>query len=116
MLLYRLHRVALALQPLSKACIFLTLLGAGMVVLALLDTTETQSSLLRIAILFTLWNLMIFAFVRLFQHIPPPVLPQLGWLEKLWLRCQIGFYYLLAFGVLGIGLSLVSLSLKLLMI
>lgn len=116
MLLYRLHKIALALLPLTTASLLLTALGSTMVVLTLMTDSDAQSPLLRVAILFTLWNLMVFAFVRLFQAIPPPVLPQLGWLEKCWMRCKLGFYYLLALAVIVTGLGLISLSLKLLLL
>jgi hypothetical protein len=116
MLLFRLHKIALALLPLTAASLLLTALGCGMVVLTLLTDSAAQSPLLRVAILFTLWNLMVFAFVRLFQAIPPPVLPQLGWLEKAWLRCKLGFYYLLALTVIATGIGLVTLSVKLLLL
>jgi cytochrome b561 len=116
MLLFRLHKIALALLPLTAASLLLTALGSGMVVLTLLTESEAQSPLLRVAILFTLWNLMVFAFVRLFQVIPPPVLPHMGWVEKAWLRCKHGFYYVLAFAVIATGTGLLGLSMKLLML
>jgi hypothetical protein len=116
MLLFRLHKIALALLPMTTFSLVLTALGVGMVVLTLLTESDAQSPLLRVALLFTMWNLLVFAFVRLFQAIPAPVLPHLGWLEKAWIRCKLAFYYLLAFAVIATGLGLLSLSFKLLLL
>ena len=114
MSLLLLHRIALTLKPLRSACLLLALGGGIGIVLGVMDTGSTDSVLLRMSLLFTLWMLMLHAYIQLFQTIPSPVLPGLPW----WDRCkqQMGLwaYRGLAAAVLLVGLALLSLSLKLL--
>lgn len=73
-----------------------------------------EAESLALALSVTLWALMLFAFIRLFQSIPAPVLPQDSFFERLAARCKLALYQLLALGVAGLGLVLVVMSLKLL--
>jgi phosphoglycerol transferase MdoB-like AlkP superfamily enzyme len=113
-LLLRLHRLARWLRPLLPWC---HAIGFGAAALALYlvfrdDSGATQ--LLAVALGVTVWALMLFAFIRLFQSIPAPVLPGDSFLERLRARCKLGLYQLLALSVLLVSLALVVMSLKLL--
>ena len=70
----------------------------------------------RTAIVLTLWSLLFFAFIQLFQKIPAPVLPKDRFIERLRSHVKLGLYQLLAFGVAALGIVLVTMSLKLLLL
>lgn len=112
-MLFRLHRLALRLSFLRRWCLVVAAISIAVSVFALGDMAHTQSSLLRLGLLFSLWMLMLYAFIQLFQHIPPPLLPHLSWYERLLLRLHLWAYHLLAVAVLVAGLWLLSLSMKL---
>lgn len=114
MLLYRLHRIARRLLPLRSACMALACGGAALTGFALLTTRHFSGLLLSIAILLTLWPLMLFACIQLFQHIPAPVLPLDKPLERLRSSVRLWLYHLLAALVGALGLVLLSMSMKLL--
>ena len=113
MFLLRLHRFALRLQPLVPWCYALGLCSAVLALLLLVRDDSSQQ-LLGIALGITVWSLMAFAFIRLFQSIPPPVLPKDSWFERLRSRCKLALYHVLAFGVALVTVALVAMSLKLL--
>ncbi|HWK54348.1 MAG TPA: hypothetical protein VNR18_08265 [Hyphomicrobiales bacterium] len=112
-MLFRLHRLALRLRPLRRGCLAVAALSIALGLFALGDLTHTQSTLLRLSLLFSLWMLMLYAFIQLFQRIPPPILPKLPWWERVWQRLHLWLYHLLAVAVLVAGLALVSISMKL---
>lgn len=88
--------------------------GAAALVLVLLFRDGDSQQLLAIALGVTVWALMLFAFVRLFQAIPPPVLPKDSFFERLRSRIKLALYHLLAVGVAIVGVALAGMSLKLL--
>jgi cytochrome b561 len=116
LLLLRLHKLALQLRPLLPWCYAVGFGGLGLAAAVLLQIDAKPSLALAVALGLTVWALLLFAFIRLFQAIPPPVLPKDTFFERLWSRCKLGLYHVLAFGVIIIGLALVSMSLKLLSI
>jgi cytochrome b561 len=112
-LLLRLHRLALRLQPLLPWCYVIGFGGAAFALyLVFRDDSGTTRSL-ALALGVTVWALMLFAFIRLFQSIPAPVLPSDSFFERLQARCQLALYQLLAIGILVVGVALVIMSLKL---
>ena len=115
MFLFRLHKLANHLLPLRTGCLLLALTGILSSVFALLSAQDQSSPLLRIAILVTLWSLLLFAFIQLFKKIPAPVLPKDPFVDRLRGHVKLGLYRLLALGVAALGLTLVSMSLKLLL-
>lgn len=114
MLLFRLHKLALRLRPLLPWCLVLASCCSALVVVLLFRGGVLPSPALAIVLALALWALLLFAFIRLFQTIPPPVLPKDTWFERLRSRGQLVLYHLLAAGVLTLGLMLISISLKLL--
>lgn len=116
MLLYRLHCIARRLLPLRSYCMLLAVVGVVLTGFALLTTRHYAERFLSIAVLLTLWSLMLFAFIQLFQHIPAPVLPLDKPLERLRGRIKLWLFKLLAVIVAALGLTLVSMSIKLLLI
>src|SRR5690606_377527 len=95
-------------------CLGLGVAGVGLSAYALIEPSSPHSALLRLSLLLTLWSLMLFSFIRLFQEIPPPVLPKDRFLERLRARVKLGLYQLLALGVVVLGVVLLGASLKLL--
>ena len=73
MFLFRLHRLARKLLPLRAWCLLLALAGILLSTYAIIVAEPEASPLLRIAIVLTLWSLLVFAFIQLFQNIPAPV-------------------------------------------
>lgn len=116
MLLFRLHKLALELRPLLPLCYLLGFSGAVLSTYLLFREASSSSQLLGVALGLTVWALLLFAFIRLFQSIPAPVLPGDSFLERLWSRCKLALYHMLALGVVIIGAVLLSMSLKLLSI
>lgn len=113
MLLLRLHRLALRLQAWRPVCIVLALAGIGLIGHELLVDRPQAPAYLNLAIVLTLWGLMLFAFIQLFQRIPAPVLPKDSFVERLRSRCKLACYHLLALAVTLTGAMLVSISVKL---
>lgn len=111
-MLLRLHKLALRLRPALPWCYLVGFGSAACAVAVLFRENSTQLAL-GLSLGLSVWALLLFAFIRLFQTIPPPVLPKDSFLERLWSRIRLGLYHLLALGVVIIGLVLVSLSLKL---
>ncbi len=116
MLLFQLHRLAQQLLPLRIGCLLFALTGVLTSVFVLLRAEDEASPLLRIAIVLTLWSLLFFAFIQLFQHIPAPVLPKDRFMDRLRSHVKLGLYQLLALGVATLGIMLISMSLKLLLL
>jgi hypothetical protein len=116
MYLFRLHKLARQLLPLRMWSLLLALAGVSLIVFALLGTEDQNSSLLRIAIVMTLWALLVFAFIQLFQTIPAPVLPKDRFIERLRSHVKLALYQVLALAVVIIGVMLISISLKLLLL
>lgn len=115
-MLYRLHRLAVAIFPARK--FFLFLAGAGLLsgLYAAVAVDDLYSWQLRLSFVFALWALMLFSFVQLFRTIPPPVLPKLGFFERLAGRLRLLPYHVLGLVIIGLTLLLVQMSLKLLML
>lgn len=97
-------------------CYLLGFGGAALTVYLLFREAAASNQLLGVALGLTVWALLLFAFIRLFQSIPPPVLPGDSFLERLWSRVKLALYHLLALGVVIISVVLLSMSLKLLSI
>jgi len=111
-MLYRLHLLALRLAPLRPWCLVLAVPGLALILHALTDD-GANDLLLRLALVFTLWVLQLFAFLSLFQSIPPPVLPKDRWWERLRARIRLAACHLLVLLVALTSLGLLSISLKL---
>jgi cytochrome b561 len=88
--------------------------GLALATVVLFQIDATPSLALGVALGLAVWALMLFAFIRLFQAIPPPVLPKDTFFERLRGRCKLALYHVLAFGVLLVGVVLISMSVKLL--
>lgn len=112
MLLLRLHRLAVVLRPLLRLC-RLTGFAAAAVAIVLLLRDDAPTAWLSIALGLSLWALMLDAFIRLFQAIPPPVLPQDNFLDRMQTRVQLALYHLLAIAVVLMAVALVAMSVKL---
>lgn len=114
-MLIRLHRLAqklLFLRFLSIALAIASLLLA--IYCLLIDSTFTARAL-EPSIVTALWGLLLFAYLQLFQHIPPPVLPHDGFLKKLSTKIKLALYTLLAFIVIATSILLFWMSLRLLL-
>lgn len=112
MLLLHLHRVALRLRPVVPLCFLLGTGSAGLALLLIARGGSEQALALALGV--SIWALLLFAFVKLFQSIPPPVLPHDTFLERLRTRCKLGLYHMLALGMGIVTVVLIALSLKLL--
>ena len=116
MMLFRLHQFALCLLLVRSLCLLLACAGFGASIYALLAAESQHSQLLRIALVFTLWSLLLFAFIQLFKNIPAPVLPKDRWFVRFRTHIKLALYKLLALGVACLGVMLISMSLKLLLL
>jgi hypothetical protein len=108
-----LHKLALRLRPLLPLCYLLGFAGVLLAGVALLRNHSDDVDL-SIGLGMAMWALLLFAFIRLFQSIPPPVLPQDAFLDRLRGRIQLMMYHVLALAVLIVGATLVGMSFKLL--
>ncbi len=116
MFLFRLHKFAQTLLPLRKWCVFFAVAGMLTGAYSLFREATIDSPSLRMAIVLTLWSLLLFAFIQLFQKIPAPVLPKDRFLDRLRSHIKLGLYQLLALGVAGLGIVLITMSFKLLLL
>jgi hypothetical protein len=114
LLLLRLHKLALELRPFVPLCYFFGFGGSALTMYLVFLDTAASTQVLGVVLGLTVWALLLFAFIRLFQSIPSPVLPGDSFFERLWSRCKLALYHLLALGVLLMGLALAAMSLKLL--
>lgn len=112
MLLLHLHRLARRLRPVLPLCFGAACVGIALALFLLLRA-EPSTELLSLALGLSVWAILLYAFIQLFQSIPPPVLPKDRWIERAWGRCRLALYHVLAVAVLIIALVLVSMSLKL---
>jgi len=113
MLLYQLHTFALRLLPLRLWSLGAAFLGILLTAFGLLQQSDEPPLLLRLALVLTLWGLLVYSFLSLFRHPPPLVLPHDRLRERVRTRLRLGAYYLLAAMVTFTGLTLLSMSLKL---
>lgn len=115
-LLQLLHRLALRLLVLRPVCLTLAAVGllSGFYAAAVND--DPWSWQLRVSLILSFWALMLFAFLSLFRQLPPPVLPQLGFFERLRDRLRLLLYQGLALLILALTLLLLQMSLKLLLV
>ena len=113
-LLGPLQRLAERLFPLRN--LFLTLACAGLVygLYAAMTDGDLHAWGMRIALVFAIWSLILYACIQLFHRLPPPVLPALRWHERLRARLRRLPYQLLALLMLLLTLLLLQMSLKLL--
>lgn len=116
MMLHFMHRIALKLQHIRHLCLAFAVLGFAIAAYCIADAPVDHSSTLRSSIIFTVWMLMLFTFITLFQHIPPPVLPGLGLFERAAARLRLWFFQLLGITVILLSLMLLGTSFKLLML
>jgi hypothetical protein len=112
LLLLHLHRLARWLRPLLKICRIVGF-GAVIVVVLLLLRKDASTSALSLALGMSLWALMLDAFIRLFQTIPPPVLPHDSFMERFVTRLRLALYHVLAVSVVLLAVALLAMSLKL---
>lgn len=114
-LLLRLHRFALRLRPFLPWFYASALAGAAVAaILLFLPGSAHSAQALAIALGISVWALLFYACIRLFQTIPPPVLPKDTRLERLWSRCRLLLYQVLALAVIVLALVLIAMTLKLL--
>lgn len=112
MLLLHLHRLALWLRPLLRLCRIVGFAAAA-IAIGLLLRNGASSAALAVTLGLSLWALMLDAFIRLFQSIPPPVLPHDNVVERSIARLRLAAYRVLAFSVVLVALALVAMSIKL---
>lgn len=115
-LLHALHRLALRLLLLRPYCLMLAGLGLASGLYAAAQAEDPWSWQLRLSLILAFWALMLFAFLSLFRELPPPVLPQLHWFERLRDRLRLLLYQGLALLIMALTLLLLQMSLKLLMV
>jgi hypothetical protein len=111
--LLRLHKLALWLRPVLPLCYLLGFAGLVLAVIGLLRN-NTGDADLSLGLGLAMWALLLFAYIRLFQSIPPPVLPQDALLDRLRSRIQLMLYHVLALAMLLVGAALIAMSVKLL--
>jgi hypothetical protein len=115
-LLYLLHRLALRLQPLQAGCLLLATIAFLSGLYAAVQNELLWSLQLRLSLVVAFWALLLYAFLQLFRQLPPPVLPGLGFFERLRDRLRLLLYQGLALLLLMLTLLLLRMSLKLLAI
>lgn len=93
--------------------IILVLAGLGGSFASLFINNGNLGHWLEPSLVFTLWGMMLFAFIQLFQRIPPPVLPHDDFITRLGTRMILACYTLLAFLVVLVSCILVWMSYRL---
>ena len=115
-MLFTLHKLALRLRWSNPLGILLALSGLVGVFISLFVGNGRYGQWLEPALVLVLWGMMLYSFLRLFQRIPPPVLPHDDFLTRLGNRMVLGLYTLLAFLVILVSAVLVWMSARLIML
>lgn len=115
-MLETLHRLATSLSGFKPLVIAGILIFSALAVFGLFTTTPETESLLNSSILGTIWTLLIFSFLQLFQSIPPHPATADGFFKSLCLRTKRGLYYLLSLLMISTTLALLWMSLRLIML
>lgn len=115
-LLQNLNRLARRLYPLRLVFPLLAVCGILSGVYAAISAQDTYTWQLRLSLIFSLWALMVFACIQLFGAIPSPVLPNLGFFERLRDRLKLLLHQALVLFVIVLTALLLQMSLKLLFI
>ena len=111
--LLHLHKLALRLLPLRVPSMAAAALSWLALAALLLDATDSHALSVRLLLIFSLWALVLFAFISLFKTPLPVVLPALRWQDRLLLRLQNWLYYLMAISFGLLVLAVAGLSVKL---
>lgn len=112
-MLYRLHRLARRLMGLRPLTIALVILGLAGGLASLFAADEALAHWLEPSLVLTLWGMMLFAFIQMFQAIPPPVLPHDDFLTRLVTRTKLALHSVLAGLVLVVTGMLLWMSVRL---
>ena len=112
-MLLTLHTIAKSLKWCRPLSIFLGIAGLAGVAISLFAASGSLGHLLEPALVLTLWGMMLFSFIQLFQHIPPPVLPHDDFLTRLGTRFILAGYTILALLVLVVTGVLLWMSFRL---
>lgn len=108
-----LHRIASRMLWCRPLAIVIGIAGVGGVFVSLFLANGDLGHLLEPSLVLTLWGMMLFSFVQLFQRIPPPVLPHDDFITRLGSRMILACYTLLAFLVILVTIILVWMSYRL---
>lgn len=114
-MLLTLHRLARRLLWARPVSIILVVLGLGLTLASLFGPVDRFGHWLEPSFSLTLWGMLLFAFIQLFQHIPPPVLPQDDFLTRLGSRISLALYSLLALAFVITSLALFMMSVRLIL-
>lgn len=112
-MLFTLHRIARHMRWARPVAVVLGCSGLAGIAVSLFAAGGSLGHLLEPFLVLTLWGMMLFSFLQLFQRIPPPVLPHDDFLTRLGTRIVLGLYTLLAGLVVIISCVLVWLSYRL---
>ena len=112
-MLLTLHRIAKSIKWCRSLAVVLAIAGLAGVAISLFAASGSLGHLLEPALVLTLWGMMLFSFIQLFQRIPPPVLPHDDFLTKLGTRFILAGYTILAFLVLVVTCILLWMSFRL---
>ena len=113
MTLLQLNKLALRLLPLRLPSMAAAALSWLALAALLLDSTDTHALSVRMLLIFSLWALVLFAFISLFKTPLPVVLPALRWQDRLLTRLQSWLYYLMALSFAVLVAAVAALSVKL---
>lgn len=113
---HALHRLARRLLPAKRFIVAAGLLGLLAAVYGVAADGAAASPALRAGIVGALWCGLLFACIELFQRPPPRPAAHHGWRRRLALKAGNVLYSALALLVAGIGLFLLSMSVRLLVL
>lgn len=112
-MLILLHKIACRMQWARPVVLLFVITGLAGAIASLFAGDGSLGYLLEPSLVLSLWGLMLFSFVQLFTHIPPPVLPHDDFLTRLGTRIQLALYTLLAFLVVVVTVVLAWMSFRL---
>lgn len=112
-MLLALHRLARRIRWCLPVTIVLGFAGLAGALVSLFFDGGRLGHLLEPSLVLTLWGMMLFSFIRLFQTIPPPVLPHDDFMTRLGNRIILALYSLLAFLVVVVAVALIWMSVRL---
>ena len=112
-MLLALHKLACQITWCRPLTLLLVVSGLGGTLVSLFVNNGSYAHWLEPSLVLTLWGMMLFSFIQLFQRIPPPVLPHDDFMARLGTRILLACYTVLAFLVVLVSCILVWMSYRL---
>jgi hypothetical protein len=115
-MLERLHQIAIRLIAFKPLVIFGILLFSILTMISLITTNPESDSFLNASILGTIWTLLLYSFLQLFQSIPRLPDASDGFFKSIIVKIKRGLYFLLSLAIIMTTIALLWMSFRLILL